>query len=54
MSDESKFNEYAEKNDEPKDDDVQGHRLNESNEFNEKPDVEGHMMDQTEYAEYNE
>jgi hypothetical protein len=49
MSDES--NEYAEKNEEPKDDDVQGHRLAESNEYAEKPDVEGHMFENVENVE---
>jgi hypothetical protein len=43
------YAEYAEKNQEPKEDDVQGHRLQE--EVTEEPDVEGHMAEQTEMAE---
>ena len=46
--------EYNEKNQEPKEDDVQGHRLVAQNEQNEEADVQGHMFDQNEQNEQNE
>jgi len=49
VSDYNDYNDFAEKNQEPKDDDVQGHRLQE--EVQEEPDVEGHMAEQQEMAE---
>jgi hypothetical protein len=48
------YQEYAEKNQEPKDD-VEGHRLVEKEEVVEEPDVEGHrLVENADYVEYNE
>jgi hypothetical protein len=48
------YQEYAEKNEEPKDD-VEGHRLVEKEEVVEEPDVEGHrLVEHNEHLEHNE
>jgi hypothetical protein len=51
VSDENKVQEYKENREEPKDDDVQGHRLIEKAEVVEEPDVEGHMHEMVEHFE---
>jgi hypothetical protein len=54
VSDFNDQEEYLDKNKEPKEDDVQGHRLVDKPEFVDEPDVEGHMNDIVEVNEYQE